>query len=85
MNKYRVSLMLCVNVIMIFWFLVGVNSQSKSVDFLGFAYLFAFSFLCIYNIYLLILYKLVFKGLNTNFYVEIIFTILVLLPFFLLR
>ena len=81
---YRKYLIICINIIIASWLIKTVFSPNYGTDFFGVFLFMVLGFCIVYNIYALLLYKYFFFNKQQKIAIEIIFVLLLLLPFFIL-
>ncbi len=81
--KYRLYLVLIINVLILSW-LIYLGYTAEVTDVLGLFQFIVFIFLFIYDIYFLVINKLFFKNTQKRIIIEVIFIVLLLLPFLVL-
>lgn len=82
--QYRKYIIICINVIIALWLIKIIFFPKYDTDFFG-VFLFMVSGFClVYNVYALLLYKYYFINEQHKIILEIIFVLLLLLPFFIL-
>jgi hypothetical protein len=81
--KYRLYLVLIINVLILSW-LIYLGYTAEVTDVLGLFQFIVFIFLFIYDIYFLVINKLFFKNTRKRIIIEVIFIVLLLLPFLVL-
>jgi hypothetical protein len=83
MSKFRKLAILSINVIVAAWWLNIIFGKDTNTDFLGILLIAVILFMVVFNVYAVALAKYFFKN-NNIFYIELVFSILLLTPFFLL-
>lgn len=82
---YRKYLILFLNLVILIWFVyVFFIPKEISTDFFGLFFFFIIGFWILFNIYTLLLYKYYFINEEHNIILEVVFVLLLLLPFLIL-
>ena len=81
---YRKYLIICINIIIATWLIKTIFFSNSDTDFFGLFLCMVLGFCFIYNIYALLLYKFYTANEQHKIIIEVIFILLLLLPFFTL-
>jgi hypothetical protein len=82
MNRFRKLLILSINAVVAAWWLNLIFGKDTNTDFLGILLIAVLLFMVAFNIYALIIVKLFLR--KEVVYTELLFTVLLAIPFFLL-
>ena len=80
---FRRSLIIIIDLIILLW-LLKVLLLDKSSDVVGLFVVLTIAFLLLYNAYAYLIYKIYFRQMRNNFFIEALYVFLLILPILLL-
>lgn len=81
--NYRKYVIICINLIIAIWLYDTIFYPKFDTDFFGLFLILVFGFWFFYNIYAFLIYKYYFINIQSKPILEILFVLLLLLPFFM--